>query len=68
VIQLGHAPIRIDLLTNVSGLTFEKCFPDRVVVMCDGVSVNVIDLENLKRNKRASGRLQDLADLETLES
>jgi len=68
VIQLGNAPIRIDLLTSVSGIVFDQCFPGRVVVMIDELPVNVIDLENLKKNKRASGRLQDLADVEALES
>lgn len=68
VIQLGNAPIRIDLLTSVSGIAFDQCYRSRMVVTIDQVPVNIIDLENLKKNKRASGRLQDLADLEALES
>ena len=66
IIQLGYPPNRIDLLTTVPGVTFESCFPDRQVIEIDGVAVNFIDLENLKKNKRASGRAQDLADLENL--
>src|SRR5215207_773844 len=62
VIQLGNAPVRIDLLTSVSGITFDQCFPNRMVVTIDEIPVNFVDLENLKKNKRASGRLQDLAD------
>ena len=48
-------------------LDFDTCYPDHIEVEIEGVYVNFIDLENLKKNKRASGRLQDLADLEKLE-
>lgn len=67
VIQLGQPPFRIDLLTQVDGLEFEACYPEKVIVDIDGVAVNFIDLENLKKNKLASGRFQDLADLENLQ-
>ncbi len=67
VIQLGYPPARIDLLTKPSGVDFEPCYVNRIQVEIDGVQVNFIDLENLKRNKRAAGRNQDLADLENLE-
>ncbi len=66
VIQLGYPPSRIDLLTTPSGVTFETCFASRVEVPFEDLTVNFIDLENLKQNKKASGRLQDLADLENL--
>ncbi len=66
VIQLGYPPSRIDLLTTPSGVTFENCFASRVEVPFEDLTVNFIDLENLKQNKKASGRLQDLADLENL--
>jgi hypothetical protein len=67
VIQLGYPPKRIDLLTTVDGLTFEVCYPDRMTVTVDEVPVPFIDLTNLRRNKRAAGRPQDLADLAALE-
>ena len=67
IIQLGHPPVRIDLLTTLPGIDFEECWRERVEVVVDEVNLKVIDLENLKKNKRASGRLQDLADLENLE-
>ena len=67
VIQLGFPPNRIDILVTVSGITFKDCYGQRLKVSLDGVEVNFIDLENLKKNKKASGRLQDLADLENLE-
>jgi len=66
IIQLGHPPNRIDLLTTAPGVDFESCFASRVEVVIDEVTVIFIDLDNLKKNKRASGRLQDLADLENL--
>ncbi len=64
VIQLGYPPVRIDLITTPSGVEFETCYVSKVEVEMEGVVVNFIDLENLKKNKRATGRLQDLADLE----
>ncbi|GMU53641.1 MAG: hypothetical protein AMXMBFR33_27870 [Candidatus Xenobia bacterium] len=66
VIQLGHPPNRIDLLTSPSGVDFEDCYSKRVRTVLEGVPINLIDLESLKANKRASGRHQDLADLENL--
>ena len=67
VVQLGYPPNRIDILVSISGVEFSECFPSRVEVLLDGVKVNFIDFEHLKLNKKASGRLQDLADLENLE-
>jgi len=67
IIQLGYPPNRIDLLTTAPGVDFESCFESRVKAVIDDVTVNFIDLDNLKRTKRASGRLQDLADLENLQ-
>ena len=67
VIQLGYPPKRIDLLTSILGVNFETCYPKRVQVEIDGIQVNFIDLENLKKNKKAVGRHQDLADIENLE-
>ena len=66
VIQLGYPPNRIDLLTSVSGIDFDECYPQRCPIEVDDVMVDFIDLENLKKNKRSSGRMQDLADLENL--
>lgn len=66
VIQLGYPPNRIDILTTLAAVEFDACFQARVVVMVDETPVNFIDLENLKKNKRAAGRHQDLADLENL--
>jgi hypothetical protein len=67
VIQLGYPPSRIDLITTPPGVEFESCYASRVEVEIEGVMVCFIDLQNLRRNKQASGRLQDLADLENLQ-
>jgi len=67
IIQLGYPPNRIDLLTTVPGVEFAECYASRVEIEIEGVKANFIDLDNLKKNKKASGRLQDLADLENLE-
>ena len=66
VVQLGHPPRRIDLLTAIDGVSFDDCFARREIVALDGVSLNIIGLDDFKANKRASGRLKDLADLESL--
>jgi hypothetical protein len=66
IIQLGYPPSRIDLLTTIDGVNFENCYPFRLEVTIDNIVVNFIDLDNLRKNKQASGRLQDLADLENL--
>lgn len=66
IIQLGYPPNRIDLITSPDGIDFQTCYESKIEVMLDDIAVKFIDLDNLKRNKLASGRLQDLADLENL--
>jgi hypothetical protein len=66
VIQLGYPPRRIDLLTSISGVDFSHCFDSRIVTAMEDALVNFINLENLRKNKQASGRPQDLADLDNL--
>jgi hypothetical protein len=67
VFQIGLAPNRIDLLTTIGGVTFDEAWPRRTTVALWGQSVPVIGREDLIRNKRASGRPRDLADLAELE-
>ena len=66
IIQLGYAPNRIDLIMGMPGVDFEECYAKRAEEEIDGVCLSFIDLENLKKAKKASGRLQDLADIENL--
>lgn len=67
VVQLGYPPNRIDILNAPSGVEFGKCYAARVEIDLNGLKIPVIDVENLKINKRAAGRLQDLADVDALE-
>ncbi len=66
VIQLGYAPNRIDILTSASGVSFQQCYSHSVEIELEGVKVRFIDRDDLIKNKQASGRLQDLADIEKL--
>jgi hypothetical protein len=66
VIRLGVAPVRIEVLTSIAGVEFDECASRAVVTTFGDVPVRVIGLADLKRNKRAAGRHQDLADLEHL--
>lgn len=66
VFQIGVAPSRIDILTSLSGVGFEEAWPSRVTVPISGLEVPVIGRDQLIANKRAAGRLRDLADLEEL--
>jgi hypothetical protein len=68
VIQLGQPPRRIDLMTGIDGVEFAPCWARRGSVMFDGLCLQVISLADFKTNKRAAGRLKDLADLQALES
>ncbi len=67
VIQLGYPPNRIDILTDLTGVDFKQCYSSRVEFSIEGTKINFIDLGNLKKTKKATGRHQDLADLENLE-
>ena len=67
IIQLGYPPNRIDLITTPDGIDFPTCYDSKIEVLLNEIIVNFIDLDNLKKNKLASGRLQDLADLENLQ-
>jgi len=62
------APRRIDIVTRISGVEFEEAYANKKDVSIEGLQVPVISLEDLIANKRASGRKQDLADVEKLEA
>ncbi|MBM4195278.1 MAG: hypothetical protein FJ202_13020 [Gemmatimonadetes bacterium] len=66
VIRLGVPPVRIELLTSIAGVEFDDCAQRSVAAVLGGVAVRFIGLADLKRNKLAAGRHQDLADLEHL--
>jgi len=64
--QMGVAPVRIDLLTEIDGVDFQPAWARRDERVLDGLTVPVLSVDDLLVNKRASGRLQDLADVEAL--
>jgi predicted nucleotidyltransferase len=66
VFQLGHAPVRADILQSVDGLDFDEAWPRRLELSIEGVPVHVVSAADLIQNKLASGRLQDLADVEAI--
>jgi len=67
VFQIGVAPRRIDIITAASGLDFEETFRRAMAIDIEGIEVRIPSLADLIRNKRASGRTKDLADVEALE-
>jgi hypothetical protein len=67
MIQLGRIPARIDLLTSISRVGSDEAFATKISADIDGIPVFVLSKDALIRNKRAVGRPQDLADLDTLE-
>jgi hypothetical protein len=66
-VQVGLPPFRIDILTSIDGLTFEEAMDGHGVLELEGRKIPVIGRHALIRNKRASGRPQDLADVHALE-
>ena len=66
VIQFGFAPARVDILTDIDGVSFRDCWARKVMLDFDGLAVPFIGKADLIQNKKASNRLQDQADLEKL--
>jgi predicted nucleotidyltransferase len=67
VFQIGVEPVRIDITTTIEGIHFEEAYPNMQNADINGMKVPLISIEDLIKNKKASGRLQDLADNERLE-
>jgi hypothetical protein len=67
VIQLGVAPLRIDIITSIKGVDFQKLWGNRVLGQYGDIEVNFISKKDLISCKKKSGRKQDLADVEKLE-
>jgi hypothetical protein len=68
VFQIGLPPLRIDVLTSIDGVRFADAWRRRVRATFEDVGVSVIGIADFIANKRATGRLKDLADIEALES
>lgn len=67
VFQIGIPPLRVDLLTSISGVAFERAWGNREILSLQGLDVPVLSRQDLIANKRASGRPQDLLDADRLE-
>ena len=63
---MGVPPIRIEILTSISGVEFESCYAEKETIHIEEMVVPVISLARLRENKAASARAKDLADLENL--
>lgn len=59
-------PSRIDIMTSVTGLEFDEAWPNRIMASFGDVGAPVLGLDDMRKAKRAAGRLKDLADLEEL--
>jgi len=66
IVRMGVPPMRIEIAMSISGVSFEECYQARIVEDFEGVPVNIISLEHLKKNKQSAGRHRDLDDLEHL--
>lgn len=64
--RMGSPPIQIEIITEASGIDFGASYSNRVLIDTDGLQIPFLSYEDLVKNKRASGRLRDLADLEGL--
>lgn len=67
VVQIGLPPRRVDLLTSISGVSFDAAWSGRFAHTVQGLAVPFLGREQLIANKRATGRTKDLADVEALE-
>ena len=66
VLRIGQEPLRFDIINDIDGVSFSECYARRVEADLDGIQVRLISLPDLKKNKKASGRNKDLADLDYL--
>lgn len=67
ILRMGVPPMRLEIMGSIDDVSFDDCYARRTVVQIDDVaSVNLISLNDLKINRRASGRAKDLDDLENL--
>lgn len=66
VIGMGMPPYKIEVVTTIDGVSFEECYQNRLTETFDGIPVPYLSLEDLRKNKKASGRYKDLNDLQHL--
>ena len=67
IFRMGRSPIRIEILNQASGIDFQTCYNRRKVITTDGIDISIISTDDLLKNKAASGREKDIADLRNIE-
>lgn len=65
-IRIGQQPVRVEIHSEISGVDFDECFARSESCSIQGVELRIISLSDLRINKRAAGRIKDLADLDAL--
>ncbi len=66
IVRFGVPPLRLEIMNEISGVDFTRCFSSRVTEQVGSLAIPFIDLANLIKNKQASGRPKDLADVAEL--
>lgn len=67
ILRIGAEPMRLEVLNQISGVTFTECYENRRELLIDGITVNFVGYAELLKNKRATGRDKDLADASELQ-
>jgi hypothetical protein len=66
IFRFGFPPMQVDIINTIAGVDFAACFENRLIVKAEDTPINVISLEDFKKNKLSSGRPQDLADAQSV--
>ena len=67
IFQIGIAPRRIDIITDIDGVGFDEAYRDKIIVDIENLKIPVLSIEMMIRNKTAAGRKKDLLDAELLQ-
>jgi hypothetical protein len=67
IIRVGVPPIVIDIINDADGIDIEECYSRKKIIMAENIEITLISKEDLIINKKSTGRLSDLADVEKLE-
>jgi len=66
-LYFGKEPYKIDIIAALDGLTFDECYSNSVTIFINKIEIRYLSFDDLKKNKKLTGRLKDLADIEELE-
>ncbi len=66
LVSFGREPIKIEILTDILGVKFKTCYRNRLILKMDDVEIGFLSLKDLIKNKKATGRPEDLADVARL--